>query len=609
MGKKVAIFGAGVAGMTAAHELLERGFEVTLYERRPDYIGGKARSVDVPDSAAPGFEPLPGEHGFRFFPGFYRHLGDTMKRIPLDLNDANKKIKRTAFHNLVESQTVTMARADQAPFSALVHFPHSFRQLKQEITSIMHANLGLTDSDKDKIAEKLWQILTSCQERRSNEYEQISWWEFSEADSQSEAYRKYFADGLTRTLVAAKARQMSAKTGGDILVQLLLLMANPTGEPDRVLNGPTNEAWLDPWMDYLLSMKLDLQKGHIAIGVNYDAQKELVTGVKVKDVKHDKISTVEADYYLFALPVEIMNGLIITNRENDELINQAPTLLGLYNLSKDTDWMNGAQFYLNDGTEFLDHQKGHVIYIDSAWSLTSISQLQFWDKFDVDRHGNGQVKSILSVDISDWEAKGILFDKPACDCTKEEIRKEVWAQLQQSLNVGEVRLKDWEEIGVTWYLDRDIHIKASADASHPDALVLPNNRKLANADLKGITGTVNTEPLLINKANTWGLRPSATTGIPNLFLAGDYVRTFTDLATMEGACEAGRRATNGIIYASGYTGAPLAGIWHLHEPWFLGPIRWWDRYRYNRGMAWRPAFPWLIKVIHFVVTIFRRIFH
>ena len=35
----------------------------------------------------------------------------------------------------------------------------------------------------------------------------------------------------------------------------------------------------------------------------------------------------------------------------------------------------------------------------------------------------------------------------------------------------------------------------------------------------------NTEPLLVNLVDTWALRPEATTAIPNLFLASDYVRT------------------------------------------------------------------------------------
>ena len=78
--KKVAILGGGMAGLSAAFELIERGYEVTVYER--NQLGGKARSIPVAGTAAGGRLPLPGEHGFRFFPGFYKHVPDTMSRIP-----------------------------------------------------------------------------------------------------------------------------------------------------------------------------------------------------------------------------------------------------------------------------------------------------------------------------------------------------------------------------------------------------------------------------------------------------------------------------------------------------------------------------------------------
>jgi hypothetical protein len=41
------------------------------------------------------------------------------------------------------------------------------------------------------------------------------------------------------------------------------------------------------------------------------------------------------------------------------------------------------------------------------------------------------------------------------------------------------------------------------------------------------------------------------TGLGNLFLAADYVRTSTDLTSMEGANEAGRRAARGVLRAAG----------------------------------------------------------
>ena len=91
---RVVVLGGGVAGMSAAHELIERGFEVVVLERR-SIAGGKARSVPVIDDgsgrsghqrADTGIKSiqhrLPGEHGFRFFPGFYKHVIDTMRRTP-----------------------------------------------------------------------------------------------------------------------------------------------------------------------------------------------------------------------------------------------------------------------------------------------------------------------------------------------------------------------------------------------------------------------------------------------------------------------------------------------------------------------------------------------
>ncbi|HEX7704198.1 MAG TPA: FAD-dependent oxidoreductase, partial [Kofleriaceae bacterium] len=77
----VIVIGGGVAGLTAAHELIERGFQVDVYEARPTW-GGKARSQPVVGTGTGGRKDLPGEHGFRFYPRFYTHVIDTMSRIP-----------------------------------------------------------------------------------------------------------------------------------------------------------------------------------------------------------------------------------------------------------------------------------------------------------------------------------------------------------------------------------------------------------------------------------------------------------------------------------------------------------------------------------------------
>ena len=57
MVKKVAILGGGVAGMSAAHELITRGYEVSVYEFKT-IPGGKARSMPFVGSGVDGRRDL-----------------------------------------------------------------------------------------------------------------------------------------------------------------------------------------------------------------------------------------------------------------------------------------------------------------------------------------------------------------------------------------------------------------------------------------------------------------------------------------------------------------------------------------------------------------------
>jgi hypothetical protein len=102
------------------------------------------------------------------------------------------------------------------------------------------------------------------------------------------------------------------------------------------------------------------------------------------------------------------------------------------------------------------------------------------------------------------------------------------------------------------------------------------------------TEATNLEPLLINTAGSWSDRPEATTRIANLVLAADYVRTTTDLATMEGANEAARRAVNSILDATG-SNASRCKLFDLTEPAILRHARRLDQLRWR--LFRRPARP------------------
>lgn len=601
---KVIIAGGGVAGMSAAHELIERGFEVEVYEQQPVYVGGKARSTDVPNTATGDRKPLPGEHGFRFFPGFYKHVTDTMKRIPFPGN------RRGVYDNLVGTDRVVMAREGKNEMISLVDFPKTMADLKLLAQTLDKSQHLLSPGDMSLIMKKVWQLMTSCYARRLQEYEREGWWEFTDAQNQSKAYNEFFVGGITRTLVAAKPRKVSTRTGGDILLQLIFQMSNPFTTTDRVLNAPTNEAWLYPWRDYLLSKGVKYFHHHSVDAIQGEYDKSInryrISGIQVTDQKGGQKKVASGDYYIAAVPVEKMSGLL-----NSGMLTADPQLRGLKTLAGDVQWMTGMQFYL---TEDIRIARGHIMVIDSPWAVTAISQPQFWEHVNLSNYGNGQVKGILSVDISDWNQKG-YNGKAAKQCTKQEIMEEVWCQLSLGLRAHDLpQLK--ADMVMACNLDRDIQWK---DGDENDDILdvrklkdcLPETREhwkknkageLVPGDQMEHFKTIDKEPLLVNRVRTWDLRPDAYCNIPNLFLASDYVRTHTDLATMEGANEAARRAVNAILDQSG-SSERKCRIWKLHEPLILAPFRWYDQRRFNKGLPWNENFPWVFHFFHWLLKV------
>ncbi|MFD9819667.1 hydroxysqualene dehydroxylase [Streptomyces violascens] len=543
-GQSVAVLGGGVAGLTAAHELAERGFRVTLFERRA--LGGKARSMDVPDSAKGGRKPLPAEHGFRFIPGIYHNLPDTMRRIPFPGN------RHGVWDNLVAPKEMMFARTGQEDLrlpmpGAGTPQPLTLDDIRRALTGVLGAFQRLPAREVAYFVDRLAVFLTSCQERRDNQWESTPWWTFTRAAQMSYDYQRILAVGVTRNIVATKAEEASTRTVASLLEAFLFnaLGRGADGPLDRILNAPTNEAWIDPWVTQLRSLGVEFKVGWTVREVTYGSGK--VTGIQVEDADGG-VQTVTADHYVSALPVEHARlTWSAAMRAADPQLARCDQLR--------TDWMTGIQFYL---TERPDIVHGHVDCIDSQWSLTAIAQAEHWPQraFTAD-YGDGTVVDCLSVDISEWDKPGILYGKTAKQCTREEVAREVWAQLKAALNdTGKTVLSDSKLH--SWFLDPGV-----------SGIGTPNPR--------------NEDELLIHPTGTFHNRPSAATKIPNFYLAGDYVAVPIDLATMEGANTSGRLAANALLDRVG-SSAPRCSVTPLYSAPELDFLKNSDRLRHRLGL-------------------------
>lgn len=74
--RRVAVVGAGIAGISAASNLGERGFVVDLYEKAA-YAGGKLGSWQFESNGV----TLRAEHGFHAFFKQYYNLLEFMKKL------------------------------------------------------------------------------------------------------------------------------------------------------------------------------------------------------------------------------------------------------------------------------------------------------------------------------------------------------------------------------------------------------------------------------------------------------------------------------------------------------------------------------------------------
>ncbi len=538
----VAIFGGGVAGLTAAHELAERGFDVTIYESRA--WGGKARSTVVPDSGKGGRRNLPGEHSFRLEFGFYQNLPETMRRIPFDSNPNG------VFDNMVAAPQLAFARTAKRDIFLPLGDPdpqRAYTNPQQVIDLIvgLALQMQLPPDAAAYFGQRMSVFLSSCKARRLDQWEKTTWTEFIGTDRYPEDYYKLLG-AVPQYTQASKPGTTAANFLGIAFEILIfgLIGRGANGPNFRVLDGPTNDTWIDPWLRELRRLGVDLRLGHQVQELDLEGGK--LAGARVRTPGGTR-KRVTADWYLIALPVEFARRLW-TRR----ILDADPHLRGMQR--QQVSWINGIQFYLDRRPEICN---GLLLCADSPWAVSMMPQAQHWPGDFSATYGDGRVHEKLSTIIADWETPGIVYGKPARELPPKKVIRDLWEQIKLHINEPGERPK----------LTDDMVVRTDIDPG----MLLRNGR------------LVSKDPLPDPTAGGARYRPDVTTKISNLFLCGDYLKSAWILGTMETSNYNARRAVNAIVDEAGVHESPAEAT-PPYEPPEFAPLKEIDEDRYRQGL-------------------------
>ena len=491
-----AVYGAGIAGLTAAHELVRRGWTVRVYEANPD-VGGFFRSARLDSDGG-----TPSEYSWHGIGPWYHNVFDVMKQIPFDAGGSvyERALSRTIDFGIAPDR-------GEARFDDTGVFPDVAQMFR------------MTRLD---VARWAWLMLkTWTANRRSHcDYatrNAAAEWARVLSPTGSETWAACFGPWVGSDWTRVSLHQVGLFFRRQLITRPAHAHAADAQGPAwshgarsgwLLLRGPSSECWFEHWVRHL-------ESGGVRFEFNCAVQRLELEDGRIARVQLDGGQRVEADVHVLAI-----NPFAAA-----EVLARTPALIRAEPLDKFSRLVqDGPHTQVGFRIEFSERirwprPRCAVVIADSEFNITLFAQEQAWPE-EVSL-GDG-VASLWTATACVSSVPGRVHGLPVERCTKQQFIDEVTAQLLRCEAL--------------------------------DTLVRSGNggRALASFPIRRVQvwhewrfspeGIEHRQPKWVNTTRTQRWQPPQRTSLPNLALAGAHTRTEADVWSIEAAVESGRRA-------------------------------------------------------------------
>lgn len=486
--KHIAVFGAGIAGLTVAHELVRRGHQVTVYEASSQ-PGGFFVSRRHPTYGTPE------EYSWHGMGPWYHNTYDIMKQIPLN-----------------DTQTVYSGSLSR-PINYAIASDDTEDELQFDKPDAFH----MTWWDKVVLGWSLLLVWTSDRRAKEhyshqNAYEVVRPW-MSERGGHTwrSCFGPWIGPDWTRTSYTSVGRffehNLWSGQSHDHHDMQGSWQHGP-GDGWLVLKGPSNEYWFDPWVRYLESQ-----------GVIFHFNTKLESLVaKDNFITHamaDGQPVVVDEYVLaidpFSLPAILDQSILPEDEQLNQcrrLATQSPHVQVSFRIA----WCDAFPW---------PRERTVLVLSDSEYNITLCDVVQVWDPSV--NLGNPRIKSLWTCTACASTVPGRVYGLPVDQCTKAQFIDEIRAQVMGCATLNRM-IRDHDGKSMSDYHLEDIEVW---------------HEWLFNPE-----GISSPRPKWVYSTATEMYLPTNQTSIPNLHLAGAHTLTEAAVWSIEAAVESGRRCSH-----------------------------------------------------------------